>query len=207
VAKNQVFVQALAMAAALAIRDSRASHQTGGPMRSFLAPVVAAAALLAAACSQSPSAPSSLSPGAGGTLFSGASDAQAPHEVPFKGRLDGTVVVTPVNPPFFNVVITASGEATYLGRFSLTVPHLVNFATAEGEGDFTFTAANGDMLTAHFTGTADTSTPVFAIDEHATITGGTGRFAGASGSFDAHRHYDPVAQTTTGTIEGTIVMH
>ena len=178
-------------------------------MRPFLAPVIAAAALFAAACSQSgsPSAPSSLSPGAGGTLFSGASDAQAAHEVPFKGTLEGTVVVTPVNPPFFNVVITASGEATHLGRFSLTVPHLVNFATAEGEGDFTFTAANGDMLTAHFTGTADTSTPVFTIEEHATITGGTGRFAGATGSFAAHRQYDPVAQTTTGTIEGTIVMH
>jgi hypothetical protein len=174
-------------------------------MRLFLAPVIAAA-LLATACSQSgsPTAPS-LSPGAGGTLFSGASDAHAPHEVPFKGSLDGTVVVTPVNPPFFNVVITASGEATHLGRFSLVVPHLVNFATAVGEGDFRFTAANGDTLTAHFTGTADTSTPVFAIVEHATITGGTGRFANAGGSFTAHRSYDPAAQTTTGTFDGTII--
>ena len=173
-------------------------------MRLF-APVIAVA-LLAAGCSQSgsPTAPS-LSPGALGTVFSGASDAQAPQEVRFKGSLDGTVVVTPVAPPFFNVVITASGEATHLGRFSLVVPHLVNFATAVGEGDFTFTAANGDVLTAHFTGAADTSTPVFAIVEHATITGGTGRFATATGSFTAHRSYDPAAQTTTGTFEGTIV--
>jgi hypothetical protein len=175
-------------------------------MRLFLAPAIAAA-LLATACSQSgsPAAPSSLSPGTGGTLFSGASDTHAPQEVPFKGSLDGTVVVTPVDPPFFNVVITASGEATHLGRFSLVVPHLVNFATAEGEGNFTFTAANGDTLTAHFTGTADTSTPVFAIVEHATITGGTGRFANAAGSFTARRSYDPAAQTTTGTFDGTII--
>ena len=175
-------------------------------MRLSLAPILVAAALLAAGCSQSGSAtaPSSLSPAAGGTLFSGASDAQAPHEVPFKGSLSGTVAVTPVDPPFFNVVITASGEATHLGRFSLVVPHLVNFATAVGEGDFNFTAANGDVLTAHFTGTADTSTPIFTIVEHATITGGTGRFAGATGSFTARRSYDPAAQTTTGTIDGTI---
>jgi len=175
-------------------------------MRLFLAPAIAIAALLAAGCSQSgsPTAPSQ-SPGARGTLFSGASDAHAPLEVPMKGRLDGTVVVTPVAPPFFNVVITAGGEATHLGRFSLLVPHLVNFATAVGEGDYTFTAANGDVLTAHFTGTADTSAPVFAIVEHATITGGTGRFATATGSFTAHRSYDPAAQTTTGTFEGTIV--
>ena len=174
-------------------------------MRLFLAPAIAIAALLAAGCSQSgsPTAPSQ-SPGARGTLFSGASDAQAPQELRFKGSLDGTVVVTPVAPPFFNVVITAGGEATHLGRFSLLVPHLVNFATAVGEGDYTFTAANGDVLTAHFTGTADTSAPVFAIVEHATITGGTGRFATATGSFTAHRSYDPAAQTTTGTFEGTI---
>src|SRR5436189_5317988 len=161
-ATNQVFVQALSMASPWGdARQSCLTHQPGGPMRPFIAPIIAVAALLAAGCSQSgsPTAPS-LSPGAGGTLFSGASDAHAPHEVPFKGSLDGTVVVTPLNPPFFNVVITASGEATHLGRFSLVVPHLVNFATAMGEGNFTFTAANGDTVTAHFTGIADTSTPV-----------------------------------------------
>jgi hypothetical protein len=173
-------------------------------MSRFLASVVAAAALLAAACSQStsPTTPTSLSTGAGATLFNSASDS---HGVPFKGRLDGTVVVTPVDPPFFNVVITATGVATHLGQVSLAVPHLVNFDTAVGEGDFTFTAANGDTLTAHFVGTADTSAPVFAIVEHATITGGTGRFTGASGSFTVRRSYDPAAQTTTGTIEGTLV--
>ena len=174
-------------------------------MSRFLASVVAAAALLAAACSESPTTPTSRSTSAGGTLFNSASDSHATHEVPFNGRLDGTVVVTPVDPPFFNVVITASGVATHLGRFSLVVPHLVNFATAVGEGHFIFTAANGDTLTAHFVGTADTSAPVFAIVEHATITGGTGRFTGASGSFTVRRSYDPAAQTTTGTIEGTIV--
>ena len=38
----------------------------------------------------------------------------------------------------------------------------------------------------------------------ATITGGTGRFEGATGSFTAERLYDTVAGTTTGSFQGTI---
>src|SRR6476469_9499465 len=72
------------------------------------------------------------------------------------------------------------------------VPHTVNFATA-----------TGDTLTADFTGEAQVG-PIISIVEHATITGGTGRFAGAAGTFTAHRLYDPVNSTTTGSFEGTI---
>jgi hypothetical protein len=103
-------------------------------------------------------------------------------------------------------VITASGNATGLGAFTLQVPHTVNFATATGTGTFTFIAANGDRLTASFTGQADTSQPIFSIVENATITGGTGRFAGATGTFTATRLFDPAAQTTTGTFEGTVTI-
>jgi hypothetical protein len=129
------------------------------------------------------------------------------HTVPLKGSLEGTVTITPLTPPFFSVVITASGNATGLGAFTLQVPHTVNFATATGTGTFTFTAANGDRLTASFTGQADTSQPIVSIVENATITGGTGRFAGATGTFTANRLFDPVAQTTTGTFEGTITLN
>ena len=154
-------------------------------------------ALLGVACGQSPTSPSLLGPG-------GTAQAGGAHTVPFTGSLEGTVTVTPLNPPFASVVITASGNATHLGQFTLQVPHIVNFATANGEGTFTFTAANGDRLTATFTGHADTTPPIFKIEETATITGGTGRFANATGSFVAHRLFDPVAQTTTGTFEGTV---
>ena len=91
-----------------------------------------------------------------------------------------------------------------MGRFTLEVPHIVNFATASGQGTFTFTAANGDTLTADFTGQAQTGAPIIPIVEDATITGGTGRFAGASGSFIVHRSFDSVGGTTTGSFEGTI---
>ena len=66
--------------------------------------------------------------------------------MPFKGTLDGTVTLTPLEPPLANVFIAAAGNATHLGRFHVEIPHLVSFATATGEGTYTFTAANGDLL-------------------------------------------------------------
>jgi hypothetical protein len=181
-------------------------------MRMFLSAVLVVA-VLCAGCSQSalPTGPTSAvsGPAALGASVPGANAAAAGHGdqvVPFKGRLEGTVTVSPLTPPFALVTIVAIGTATELGRFTLVVPHTVNFATATGVGTFTFTSANGDTLAADFTGQADVSAPVFSIVEHATITGGTGRFAGATGSFTAHRLYDPVAGTTTGSIDGDIAL-
>jgi len=98
---------------------------------------------------------------------------------------------------------SATGQATHLGRFTVAFPHTVNFVTRAGVGTFTFTAANGDTLTADFTGQAQPG-PVVSIVEHATITGGTGRFAGATGSFTVQRLFDPANGTTTGSLEGSI---
>jgi hypothetical protein len=66
-------------------------------------------------------------------------------------------------------------------------------------------AANGDTLTAEFTGVSSSAGPGFLyIVETATITGGTGRFAGATGSFVCERLFDMEAGTTIGAFDGTI---
>ena len=172
------------------------------------------AALLCVGCSDrgSPAGPSSVradSPptnsAAGQAASQGASVSPTPAAatVPFKGTFEGSQTTTPLEPPFAFSVVSASGTATLLGRFTLEIPHTVNFATATGDGTYTFTAANGDTLTADFTGKAQVG-PIISIVEHATITGGTGRFAGAAGTFTAHRLFDPVNGTTTGSFEGTI---
>jgi hypothetical protein len=130
----------------------------------------------------------------------------AGEQVPFKGSLEGDVTITPLTPPYLQVDVEATGNATHLGRFSLDIPHQVNRANGTASGSYEFTAANGDMLFADFTGQATpTETPgILYIEETATITGGTGRFAGATGSFTVERLFDTIAGTTIGSFEGTI---
>ena len=130
----------------------------------------------------------------------------AGERVPFKGSLEGNVTVAPLTPPYVQVDVDAAGKATHLGRFSLAIPHVVNRASSTAIGSYEFTAANGDTLTADFTGQAmPTETPgVLAIVETATITGGTGRSAWATGSFTTERLFDTVAGTTAGSFKGTL---
>ena len=138
-------------------------------------------------------------------LLGFARSAAAKDQVPFHGSLDG-VVTRSGAPPVVSVNIDADGNASHLGNFELSIPHSVNVITRTATGQYLFVAANGDTLTATFTGastpTADPT--VLYIEENATITGGTGRFAGATGSFVCERLYDTVAGTTTGSFEGTI---
>ena len=135
-----------------------------------------------------------------------ASPAAAGEQVPLKGSLAGVVTHTPVDATTDAVLVEATGSATHLGEFAVSVPHLVNTTTRTAAGTYEFTAANGDKLIAQFTGQASpTATPgVLSIVETATITGGTGRFAGATGGFVVERLYDRIAGTTVGSFEGTV---
>ena len=126
------------------------------------------------------------------------------ERVPFKGRFEGTQTRTPLTPPFAQIDGSATGTASHLGRFTVEFPHIVNGATLAGEGDYIFTAANGDTLTAHFTGEGQANGTIVSIVEHAIITGGTGRFAGATGSFVVEREFDRATGITHGSFEGTI---
>jgi hypothetical protein len=129
----------------------------------------------------------------------------AGDHVTFKGRLEGTVTVTPLSPPLASVFIEATGNGSQLGTFTLEIPHLVNQALRTGTGTYEFTAANGDTLTAEFGGQATVVSPgVIATHETAVITGGTGRFAGATGTFVADRTFFVTTGWTVGSFEGTI---
>lgn len=108
------------------------------------------------------------------------------NSVPFKGSWSGvTVSADPTNFPVVAVVAEGSGQLTHLGRYFMTSPHTSNVFTGETIGDQIFTAANGDTLTAFCEGF-----PVFQADGHVVgtldcdITGGTGRFEGATGSYE-----------------------
>jgi hypothetical protein len=81
--------------------------------------------------------------------------------------------------------IQANGFATPLGRISLTSNAGINQATLMLAGTFTMTTPSGAAVTGLYTGTllpgAAPGTFTFVLD--ATVTAGTGRFAGATGDF------------------------
>jgi hypothetical protein len=138
-------------------------------------------------------------------MLGAASQVSANDLVPLHGRLAGDVTRAGA-PPIVSVNIEGGGQASHLGSFAVSIPHSVNVVTRTATGEYLFVAANGDTLTATFTGTSTpTADPtVLAIVENATITGGTGLFAGATGSFTTERFYDTVAGTTAGSFEGSI---
>jgi hypothetical protein len=107
---------------------------------------------------------------------------------------------------------TGTGTASHLGKVLLTatdcatpVPGGFQF----NQGKLTFTAANGDTLTATYEGSFVALNPgtIFTIN-HATfvITGGTGRFAGAFGRGELQGTEDIATQPAIGHLKarGTI---
>lgn len=115
--------------------------------------------------------------------------------VPFRGVWEGTTVsAVPQSPDVVLVVASGTGNATRLGHFQMTSPHLTYLSTLQVEGTQTFTAANGDLLYATVTGQF---VPDAEGNLDATlagvITGGTGRFSGATGSYDFRIHSEPGA--------------
>ena len=131
--------------------------------------------------------------------------ATAGEQIPFNGTLSGDVTHTPVDAQTDAVLVEATGTATQIGQFAMVSAHHINTVARTAAGTFVFTAASGDKVYADFTGRGQPAAPGFvAVVETATITGGTGRFAGASGSFIVQRLYDRAAGTTTGSFQGTI---
>jgi hypothetical protein len=137
-----------------------------------------------------------------------AGPAAAQHQVPFHGAFEGDYTVTPIpNTTTATLVVSASGTGSQVGAFELEIPHVVDFATASATGSYLMTAANGDMVIGSFTGHA---TPIGSdghyamLVEEVTITGGTGRFEGATGDFTAVRLIDRVNLLTIGDYDGTI---
>ena len=106
---------------------------------------------------------------------------------PFKASIHGFAAPTPTGPCQLANAETAVAQVTHLGRSTMESFEIVELCAnpdgAEITGRFTMTAANGDTVS----GTYDTLGHLdFAASEvtfagQFTITGGTGRFAGASG--------------------------
>ena len=137
--------------------------------------------------------------------------ARAGDLVPFKGSTE--YVLVPGDPTETSHVFVGTGVATHTGRsrtFATVVPHR-DAPHPYYSVDATITAANGDKIIvsgmAFFTSldlTTGTATATGAVD----ITGGTGRFDGATGTIyiddkftlDAHGNVIADDQTLEGSI-------
>src|SRR5688572_13616273 len=125
-------------------------------------------------------------------------------QTPFKGTInaDETVVLAP---PTASLTRDGTGTATYLGRYTEHTLMTINLPTLSSTGTATFTAANGDTLTATVLGQATRTGPTtLSIVEGYTITGGTGRFADATGTFTLASSVEQTTGVSSGTFSGVI---
>jgi hypothetical protein len=128
--------------------------------------------------------------------------AAAKEQVPFKGTFQGSDTVTPPA----TIATAATGTGTHLGQFSFS--HVLTLNTLTGSAHWV--AANGDSIDTTSVVVSSVLGPVVRTNtENHTITGGTGRFSGAQGSFTVIRTHvlaasDDGTHVTSGSYEGTM---
>ena len=145
-----------------------------------------------------------------------------PKSTPFAAKLTLTesVMFTGTPPCFAIGSLQAAGNATHLGKVTATShdcinpnpqdPNSFSFASlGVGPAGLVFIAANGDVLFVTYSGTLTAQPPgPHLINGHFIITGGTGRFVGATGG-GSLSGYESISQTFSGVGEieaiGTIV--
>jgi hypothetical protein len=109
----------------------------------------------------------------------------ASGEKPFHANFI-TQVETVLEFPFLHVTVNSRGQATYMGRTTaFTDDQVVNLIDGSGTATYTLTGANDDTLVLALVvpvgGTINVDGGVIFSGSY-TITGGTGRFNGATGS-------------------------
>lgn len=132
--------------------------------------------------------------------------AAALKQVPFKGTMQGTDTDSDRTSSTIVVTTDGTGIGTLFGKFSFTQRVTLSFATGTTTGAAHWVAANGDSIDTTVAGSGHlTGAPgeIDITDVH-IITGGTGRFAGAQGSFTVKRFASAITFTTSGTYDGTI---
>lgn len=135
--------------------------------------------------------------------------------LPFTGTREN---VNPLNPPggrcvppFFNTVNITPGAVSSTGTSNISTftslqSHCISSAppTPLSDGRFTYTFEGGDTIFGTYTGNVvNSATPgTFTATENLTITGGTGRFVGATGTIDSNGTL--VFANGFGTFQGTL---
>jgi hypothetical protein len=137
-----------------------------------------------------------------------ATQAFGAEDVPFKGSDEGGFQLPGAcaGGSLAEVVIDGTGRATQLGAYTYSATECFDAVSGAFAGSATLTAANGDAMTGTYQGqVSGTDDPnVIAYEEELELTGGTGRFAGATGTLQvagvANLLTLEYGQTLTGTV-------
>ena len=109
----------------------------------------------------------------------------AAHEVPFSAAFT-TEFESAVVFPIAHISVTGDGYGLHMGRSTaVTTDQSVNLITGEGAATYTLTAANGDTVVLSLEFTIAFQPTGVTFEGTYVVTGGTGRFAGATGSGSA----------------------
>ncbi|MEO5999034.1 MAG: hypothetical protein ABIQ00_20350, partial [Chitinophagaceae bacterium] len=132
-----------------------------------------------------------------GVAIVGGSCQKGAHEnkcVPIKGKFTTSATETG---------IVGTGTESRIGRFTLVAEDQVSFPNITGT--VIITTANGDKIFATHTGKIEPqANDMLKVHLDNTIKGGTGRFAGATGSFSIDDLVDGSTGNGNATFDGTI---
>ena len=126
---------------------------------------------------------------------------------PISGRCETVFTQTPLDPTHAHVIVRGTCRLEHLGRSTVFIDQIADFAASTLTGVTIYTAANGDELRS--TGSVQILTPPDAAGNSAfagphTFTGGSGRFAHARGGYTFTGRANLVTFTGFFEIAGTI---
>lgn len=144
------------------------------------------------------------------TVFAAPAEVVGPTNVarlPFKGTLRSDESYSTIASTLF-VTATGSGESTELGSFIANYHTEVNLLDLSEAESIQFTASNSNTLQAKGIGQAieDRTPGMYNVIEIYTITGGTGRFKDASGTFTLKRLVSRTVGVAESQFEGYILI-
>ena len=162
----------------------------------FFAPVLT---LALAACGSEPAGPLAVS--------NDAQYAAAAQDRPL--RADCQMQIQPptvLSPGVIAQVDSGACQVSHLGNSTLVSDKVINLAAGTQTLQLSFTAANGDVLRASGTGTNVMVAPgIVEFTANVTFTGGTGRFASASGSATINGQANLAQARSAMVLEGDLL--
>jgi hypothetical protein len=135
--------------------------------------------------------------------------------IPVHGSLKGTYTITQLqsSPPLYSGHATADGIVSSLGKATLVVDGQTttdssgNIVPVAGTWIATLTAANGDQVFLRYLFPAnDNAAGKYTLSGEYTVTGGTGRFSGATGkgTYSAEGTYSLLPGLVDGKFAGSL---